>query len=120
MIEYILTLCQILLIYITTIFIGLLLTLFSSILISCSSVKDAGKVLRNEKTKSTDEFLVKKREPLVLPPDYNEIPKPGSINEKKINEKDKIKKILKVPKDQNLEKNKASNVEESILEKIRK
>lgn len=96
------------------------LTLFSSILISCSSVKDAGKVLRNEKTKSTDEFLVKKREPLVLPPDYNEIPKPGSINEKKINEKDKIKKILKVPKDQNLEKNKASNVEESILEKIRK
>ena len=87
------------------------LTLFSSILISCSSVKDAGKVLRNEKTKSTDEFLVKKREPLVLPPDYNE---------KKINEKDKIKKILKVPKDQNLEKNKPSNVEESILEKIRK
>ena len=44
----------------------------------------------------------------------------GKINEKKINEKDKIKKILKVPKDQNLEKNKPSNVEESILEKIRK
>ena len=95
------------------------LILFSSILISCSSVKDAGKVLRNEKTKSTDEFLVKKREPLVLPPDYNEIPKPGSINEKKINEKDKIKNS-KSSERPNLEKNKASNVEESILEKIRK
>ena len=68
--------------------------------------KDAGKVLRNEKTKTTDEFLVKKREPLVLPPDYNEIPKPGSIEEKQKNEKDKIKEILKVPNDQNLKKNK--------------
>ena len=65
-------------------------------------------------------FLVKKREPLVLPPDYNEIPKPGSIEEKQKNEKDKIKEILKVPNDQNLKKNKSSNIEESILDKIRK
>ena len=72
------------------------------------------------KTKTTDEFLVKKREPLVLPPDYNEIPKPGSIKEKQKNEKDKIKEILKVPNDQNLKKNKSSNIEESILDKIRK
>ena len=63
---------------------------------------------------------VKKREPLVLPPDYNEIPKPGSIEEKQKNEKDKIKEILKVPNDQNLKKNKSSNIEESILDKIRK
>ena len=39
---------------------------------------DASKVLRNEKIKTTDEFLVKKREPLVLPPDYRTIPEPGS------------------------------------------
>ena len=37
---------------------------------SCGGFKEAGKVLRNEKIKTTDEFLVKKREPLVLPPDY--------------------------------------------------
>ncbi len=96
------------------------LILFFSFLTSCGGLKDAGKVLRNEKTKTTDEFLVKKREPLVLPPDYNEIPKPGSIEEKQTNEKDKIKKILKVPNDQNLKKNKSSNIEESILDKIRK
>ena len=35
-------------------------------------------------------------------------------------EKDKIKEILKVPNDQNLKKNKSSNIEESILDKIRK
>ena len=40
-------------------------------LVSCGSVEEAGKVLRNEKIKTTDEFLVKKRKPLVLPPDYN-------------------------------------------------
>ena len=96
------------------------LILFFLFLTSCGGFKDAGKVLRNEKTKTTDEFLLKKREPLVLPPDYNEIPKPGSIEEKQINEKDKIKEILKVPNDQNLKKNKSSNIEESILDKIRK
>ena len=32
------------------------------IIVSCSGLEDAGKVLRNEKTKTTDEFLVKKKE----------------------------------------------------------
>ena len=31
------------------------------ILNSCSGFKEAGKVLRNEKTKTTDEFFVKKK-----------------------------------------------------------
>ena len=46
-----------------------LLLIFCS-LIGCSSFSEAGKVLRNEKVKSTDEFLVKKKDPLILPPDY--------------------------------------------------
>ena len=29
--------------------------------VSCAGLKDAGKVLRNEKITTTDEFLVKKR-----------------------------------------------------------
>ena len=56
---------------------------------------DAGKVLRNEKTKTTDEFLVKKKEPLVFPPDYNELPKPGTKKKIKPKIDDDIKKILK-------------------------
>ena len=48
------------------------------LLTSCSSLDEAGKVLKNEKIRTTDEFLVKKRDPLVLPPDYKEIPIPGS------------------------------------------
>ena len=33
-------------------------------LYSCGAMSEAGKVLRNEKVKTTDEFLVKKKDPL--------------------------------------------------------
>ncbi len=51
--------------------------IFYFLLANCGGLDDAKKVLRNEKVKSTDEFLVKKKDPLVLPPDYKNIPKPG-------------------------------------------
>ena len=89
------------------------------ILISCSSLKEAGKVLRNEKTNTTDEFLVKKREPLVLPPDFKEIPEPGSIKKENNSEQQKLKIILKAPNNENSNSS-SSNVEKSIIDKIRK
>ena len=99
--------------------INILLIVFLC-LVSCGGIKDAGKVLRNEKIKTTDEFLVKKRNPLVLPPNFEEIPVPGSLSKKKENEENKIKKILKIPKTDNISKNKSSSTEESILNRIRK
>ena len=63
-------------------------------LVSCA---DMGKALRNEKTTTTDEFLVKKKGPLVFPPDYKKIPVPDTIIEKDENQEEKIKKILKAP-----------------------
>ena len=81
------------------------------ILLSCASLQEAGKVLRNEKIKSTDEFLVKKKEPLVLPPDFNKIPEPGSLSKKKEDEdKDRIKKILKSPSSNKPKKNNFYNI----------
>ena len=74
----------------------LLITFF--LFASCGGFKEAGKVLRNEKIKTTDEFLVKKKDPLILPPDYDKIPEPGSIFTKKKNEEEKIKDILNAPK----------------------
>ena len=44
------------------------------IIFTFTACGDAAKTLRNEKIKTTDEFLVKKRQPLVLPPDYNKLP----------------------------------------------
>ena len=64
-------------------------------IVSCG---DVGKILRNEKIKTTDEFLVKKKGPLVLPPNYEEIPKPDTIKRKTENNQNKIKSILKTQK----------------------
>ena len=52
----------------------LFITFLIFIVTSCTTVKEAGQVLRNEKVKTTDEFLVKKKQPLILPPDYDKIP----------------------------------------------
>ena len=97
----------------------ILVALTLLILNSCSGFKEAGKVLRNEKTKTTDEFFVKKKQPLVLPPDYDKIPEPGTLKEKKIDEQEKLKKILKAPS-KNINNNNSSSIEKSIVDKIRK
>ena len=95
--------------------------MFYFFLISCGTFEEAGRVLRNEKIKSTDEFLVKKKEPLVLPPDFNKIPEPGSLSKKKENEsEDRIKKILNAPSTNDTKENNSSTVEDTIIDKIRK
>jgi len=94
--------------------------IFILFLNACTSVEDAAKVLRNEKIQNTDEFLVEKRKPLVLPPDFSEIPEPGSItsNNNKKNENN-IKEILNVDEEKT-QSSKSSSVEDSILKNIRK
>ena len=51
----------------------LLLFILLISLYSCQSVKDA---LSGKKYESSDEFLVIKKNPLVLPPDFDNLPKP--------------------------------------------
>ena len=62
-------------------FISLLLVFF--ILTACQSAKDAFTL---KKKSSGDEFLVEKKSPLVLPPNYGELPIPDENNLK--NKKD--------------------------------
>ena len=62
---------------------------------------------------------MKKREPLVLPPDFKKNPEPGSIKKENNSEQQKLKKILKVPNNENSNSS-SSNVEKSIIDKIRK
>ncbi len=97
-----------------------LLFIVLNFLWSCTSMEEAGKVFKNEKIKTTDEFLVKKRDPLILPPDFKNVPKPGSKDSKKFNEKEKIKKILNVTKEDSGKSSKETNIEKSILNKIKK
>jgi len=86
---------------------------------SCGTFKEAGKVIRNEKISSNDEFLVKKKQPLMLPPSYEKIPEPQSASGNDEEDKKTIKQILKVPKEK-ISKNKSSSIEKSILDRIRK
>ena len=84
---------------------------------SCSSLKEG---FTNQKKNNSDEFLVEKKSPLVMPPDYNELPIP---NEENINkESNEIKSLISKSKNGEIEENfdkKSSSFEESILEKIK-
>ena len=44
---------------------------------SCQTVKEG---FTSQKKKSTDEFLVEKKSPLVMPPEFNELPIPKTSN----------------------------------------
>ena len=86
----------------------------------CQSVKDG---LTGEKRTGADEFLVEKKNPLVLPPNFGELPNPSQteadIQEEKSNE---IQKLLSKDTDSSKDKNVSSSnlkIEESVLKKIK-
>ena len=97
--------------------INIILILLFFLLVSCGN---AGKILRNEKIKTTDEFLVEKKKPLILPPDLDQIPEPGTKVEKKTEEKDVLKEILKKNTKENTISEKSSSIEESIIKRLPK
>ena len=59
-----------------------LLLLLLILLSSCQTIKDG---LSGKKNDNSDEFLVKKKNPLELPPDFDELPAPKK-NEENINQ----------------------------------
>lgn len=81
---------------------------------SCSGFSEAGKALRNEKTRTTDEFLIEKRKPLSIPPNMNELPKPKS--QKAVKEKSKTNIGTAINESDSKEK---SKLEKILLEEIR-
>ena len=88
-------------------------------LISCGTFEEAGRVLRNEKIKSTDEFLVEKKEPLTTPPEIFELPEPDQL--KKNNKtKNKIQSILNSGESEVNDSGTKSSAEETILKNIKK
>ena len=97
-----------------------LIILVPIFLYSCQGLSDAKKVMENQKVISTDEFLVKKKNPLVLPPDFEKIPEPGTLKQDKKSEKQKLEEILNVEINENNIKDEASSSEQSILNQIRK
>ena len=76
--------------------------------------------LTGSKQQTTDEFLVKKKDPLILPPDFDSLPSP-SDREEAIEEVSSIEKTLKQASETEITSSSGkSSVEDSILKKIRK
>tara|TARA_Y100000590_G_scaffold467137_1_gene644952 strand:- start:548 stop:865 length:318 start_codon:yes stop_codon:yes gene_type:complete len=98
------------------VFTVLVAFLISSCADTWSSVKDG---LTGAKRKSSDEFLVKKKDPLVLPPDFESLPSPSQRAEEVVDEITSFEKTLrKTSPDEEFSSSGSS--EQSILEKIRK
>ena len=101
-------------------FKNLILLIFAAIFLnSCQNAKEA---IGGKKQSNSDEFLVIKKTPLVLPPEFSELPKPKSINQKDI-KKDSIETILKKGSDINnksIDKKISNSLEKLIMKKIKK
>ena len=78
----------------------------------CQGVKDS---LEGKQKNNSDEFLIEKKNPLVLPPEFNSLPEPEftKVDEGK-------KEQLSIENDKNSSTNKSfSTIEKSILDKIK-
>ena len=106
-------------------FINIIVLFLFLILCSCglgSSIKNAV----TGKTKPVgDEFLIEKKNPLVLPPNFNDLPEPkdgGNLaDSEEFDFKNNVKKIINNSNSKNDIKteNSSSSIEESFLKKIK-
>ena len=102
----------------------IIIIIFFLITACASSWDDIKKGLGGAKRTSTDEFLVRKKEPLVMPPKWKNLPKPGGIMESddEAREATDIEELIKLGKNKesstNYEQGNVS-LEESILKKIK-
>ena len=91
-------------------------------LYSCGSV---GEALQGKKRSDQgDEFLIYKKNPLVMPPDFEKLPKPGEANIKSTKEiesdQSNIKNLLKNSDDEIIsDTDESTSIESSILKKIK-
>ena len=88
---------------------------------ACGTIKDG---FRSQKKDSVDEFLVKKKSPLVMPPDFDELPMPNENQNTKKNEATDIKSLISNNENSSDEtlgnSNENTSFENSILKKIKK
>jgi hypothetical protein len=96
---------------------NLFLLIFILIFISnCESAREGFKLKKD----NTDEFLIEKKNPLIMPPDYSDLPEPKDFGKEGIDvDQDNFEKIISKSKKKNDNTNsKKTNIEKSILEKI--
>ena len=74
---------------------------------------------KSPKQNKSDEFLVEKKSPLKLPPDYVQLPAPLETNNEEIENESGIEKMIKDNKNETKKSNSNSSLEELVLDKIK-
>ena len=97
-------------------------TIFLSFLIflsSCASVKEG--LVGSKRSKTSDEFLVQKKNPLVLPPGFEDLPLPSFEEANKTEDSIEIKSLLKIYNEeiQDSTSENSGSLEKSVLKKIK-
>ncbi len=93
--------------------------ILSIFLVSCGSIKEGFTLKKN----TNDEFLVEKKMPLKMPPNFNELPTPNS-KENITKDENEIKSLISKTEKNSQDKLKSEEVSQttkkSLLEKIKK
>ena len=92
--------------------------LLLNLLSACQSTREGFSL---QKKDNSDEFLVKKKNPLVMPPNYNDLPEPKDFKSNTDNKKDnEFKKIINKPQNnQSTTVIEKTSIEQSVIEKIK-
>ena len=100
--------------------------IFLSLVIILSSCQKLSKGMTGSKrSKTSDEFLVHKKKPLVMPPDFDDMPLPKQNKQKEEElsaSNESIEDLLNIKKkenDESFESGNDSSLEQSILKKIK-
>ena len=106
------------------IFNKIIIIIFILITACTDSWDNIKKGLGGEKRKSTDEFLVKKKDPLFMPPKWKDLPRPGQ-NIKLDDDAEEvtdIEELIQLGKDQKSLTNikQGGGAEESVLRQLKK
>ena len=100
--------------------INFYLIIFSIFLTSCQSIKEG---LSGKKNENSDEFLVKKKNPLVMPPKFMELPKPEEETFEReisaIDETNNIENILDIEKTTSVNSGKSESAEDFVLKQLK-
>ncbi len=95
-----------------------LLLFFIFILSSCQSVKEG--LSLQKKKQNVDEFLIEKKNPLVVPPDYSDLPEPKKQSGKKPKEENLDLSQVLGESTKSKETNSSDKLEKSISDLLNK
>ena len=102
------------------IFKKLILLSIIFLITSCGTLKEG---FSNQKKNNNDEFLVEKKSPLIMPPNYNELLVPNTETTSAENEKNSIKSLVtneeNIVDKSNIKNSESKGIEDSLLEKIK-